>query len=542
MKNLFFKIEIKSRYLRWPILVLALLLILSSCQDSDSSDSSDSGNATTDTSTSTDSTSDSTSDATSDTTAPTVGGSGTITTSLVTENSLDLSWTASSDDTTAASSLSYQVVQSNSNNISTVATAGTNGTVIQSWTAALTSQSVSDLDNTRMYYFNVLVKDESDNPSIYTTKSTSPIGTVFIGETAVYSSGDNQAITQIAATNYGSDQVLIVYSDISDNFYDTYYEIRNSDGTYVTDSKTYLPLLDDSGDDERNGNPVDAATLTNGNIVITYEEFTWSCECVSGHFVMIDSSDGTILSGSQKELKDTSDSGYTTQYLNVSALSGGGFAVAYTSDSKGKYEIYDSSGTLTYGPETFNSGVTAYIDIAPLSNGGFVIAYRDDGDRNEGHYMTFNSSGAATSSEIVFSPYASGSTSHIALAVSADDKLFLAYVRPYDSWYRVIEANGTQGDETRFDIEGEESQYLSAAVTSNNYFLLAYKDSSDTKGEFVLFDSSGTALTTDMGTDFGADNNINNTIAVAVFSNNKIFIGYRDENEPQPYGNFIIVE
>ncbi|MDT8446207.1 MAG: fibronectin type III domain-containing protein [bacterium] len=109
-----------------------------------------------------------TSGATVDTTAPTPGGSATLTSSNVGTSSATLSWTAATDDITAASELLYQVYSSSSNNLSGLTDAQTNGTVVQAWTANLASVTPTLTAGTSTY-FSVLVKDTAGNMGRYNT-------------------------------------------------------------------------------------------------------------------------------------------------------------------------------------------------------------------------------------------------------------------------------------------------------------------------------------------------------------------------------------
>ena len=126
---------------------------------------------------------------TPDTTAPTVS-TGTLATRSVGSSGLTLSWTAASDETTAASALTYQVFYSTSNNMTTVALTKSNGTAANTATVGLTSLALTGLADRTTYYFNVIVTDAAGNGSLYsgtsatTTDGTAPVvsnGTVTRG-------------------------------------------------------------------------------------------------------------------------------------------------------------------------------------------------------------------------------------------------------------------------------------------------------------------------------------------------------------------------
>ena len=107
----------------------------------------------------------------SDLTAPAAGGSGVVTAGDSSTNSVPLSWTAAADDVTAQAGLQYKIVRSSSNNMTTVSDAESNGTIVQDWTANVTSVSASNLSAGTTYYFNVIVKDSAGNKTIYTSVS-----------------------------------------------------------------------------------------------------------------------------------------------------------------------------------------------------------------------------------------------------------------------------------------------------------------------------------------------------------------------------------
>jgi hypothetical protein len=102
-----------------------------------------------------------------DATAPTAGNSGAVQASNSTSSTVDVAWSAATDDVTAQASLQYKLVYSTSNNISTVDLANTNGTVASDWADNYTSATVSGLSGNTTYYFNVLVRDGAGNMTVY---------------------------------------------------------------------------------------------------------------------------------------------------------------------------------------------------------------------------------------------------------------------------------------------------------------------------------------------------------------------------------------
>lgn len=103
-----------------------------------------------------------------DTEPPTVGDGGTISAVGLTSNSVTLNWSIGIDNVTSAENLEYKLVSSSINNIDTVDDAEQNGSIMQDWMKNTTSGSALGLSPDTSYYFNVIIKDEAGNKSVYT--------------------------------------------------------------------------------------------------------------------------------------------------------------------------------------------------------------------------------------------------------------------------------------------------------------------------------------------------------------------------------------
>ena len=110
-----------------------------------------------------------------DVTSPTAGGNGAITIGAATKSTIDLAWAAGTDNQTIQENLWYKVVYSTNNDIDTVTNALSNGTVAQDWTKNITSKQVTGLSSGTTYYFNVIIKDEAGNMTIYKVVSKATI-------------------------------------------------------------------------------------------------------------------------------------------------------------------------------------------------------------------------------------------------------------------------------------------------------------------------------------------------------------------------------
>jgi hypothetical protein len=87
----------------------------------------------------------------------------------VTASSLTLSWTQAAT-TLSPSTLTYYVYASTANNITTLATTEANGTLV-GIAKNTSSLSISNLEPSTTYYFNIVVSDELGNKSLYAAKS-----------------------------------------------------------------------------------------------------------------------------------------------------------------------------------------------------------------------------------------------------------------------------------------------------------------------------------------------------------------------------------
>ncbi len=92
------------------------------------------------------------------TNAPILPSSTAISPTAITGNSIDLGWEKASHIFLNPTVLQYQLYVSDADNMKTLADTRANGTLISDWTANQNSFSVTGLDTSTTYYFNVVVK------------------------------------------------------------------------------------------------------------------------------------------------------------------------------------------------------------------------------------------------------------------------------------------------------------------------------------------------------------------------------------------------
>jgi lysophospholipase L1-like esterase len=104
-----------------------------------------------------------------DTVDPTVSN-GALSFNNVASTSLDVNFNKATDDISAQNTLSYKLYRSLTNNISNVADAESNGTLVDTQTD-VASFSVTGLTPNTTYFWQVVVEDEAGNTTAYTSSS-----------------------------------------------------------------------------------------------------------------------------------------------------------------------------------------------------------------------------------------------------------------------------------------------------------------------------------------------------------------------------------
>lgn len=110
---------------------------------------------------------------------PVPGSAGVMATDNVDSTELDLLWTEATSSYFDQPELEYKVYRSTSNNITTIADMIANGTMVQDWTANISSVNITGLSVNTTYYFNIIVRDPDGNEAAYQPleETTTPLAT-----------------------------------------------------------------------------------------------------------------------------------------------------------------------------------------------------------------------------------------------------------------------------------------------------------------------------------------------------------------------------
>ncbi|MBF0187723.1 MAG: DUF4347 domain-containing protein [Magnetococcales bacterium] len=237
------------------------------------------------------------------------------------------------------------------------------------------------------------------------------------------------------------------------------------------------------------------AALGNGGYVVTYTKST-------DIYATIYDASGTVTV-SEFVVNPTTSS--TQDIADVTALSGGGFAVVWKSDHSGDYDIYgrtfNNSGSggseITLVNEA-GIGLTNPV-IAPTSSGGFVLAWENTNGGNHVYKNVYDSSGTALyTAGKAFSSHSDSYNAEI--AVFSDDSFLIAvnsvngasnmdiHAQLYASTSAV---NGSSWivNTTTANVE----TLPSVTLLSDNNALIGWQDTTNGILYGRLYNSSGTA-------------------------------------------------
>lgn len=172
---------------------------------------------------------------------PTPGGSGVLNFSDITSDSTNLSWTQAVDNVSGQNDLEYKVIYSlHENDVNTLENAIENGILAIDWTNNIVSLEIGGLISVTTYYFNVLVRDEAGNISLYEVNAVIPSDGIFNMSVSVVQPEDESI--SFSAEN---DFTVNVDSTMTIHIPDLYESYQwYLDGVLMDGENTYIFTLD----------------------------------------------------------------------------------------------------------------------------------------------------------------------------------------------------------------------------------------------------------------------------------------------------------
>lgn len=171
---------------------------------------------------------------------PIPGASGELSFSNTTSESTMLIWNSAEDNVSTQNELEYKVVYSPEDNVDTLTNAEEYGIYRIDWMKDICSFEVESLTSNTTYYFNVLVRDEAGNTSIYKMSSVTPSnGVSGIGITVLQP--EDETIDFSEENDFTVPAGSIMTINVPD-LYDSYQWYL--DGVFVDDEDTNIFTLD----------------------------------------------------------------------------------------------------------------------------------------------------------------------------------------------------------------------------------------------------------------------------------------------------------
>ncbi|MDY6877927.1 MAG: hypothetical protein SWK90_17230 [Chloroflexota bacterium] len=209
---------------------------------------------------------------------PVPGDGGTLTTSDVNATSITVNWTAAADNRSQQSALQYVACYTLTAATDVDSVSECENNKVGEYVAGITSQQFDSLTTGTTYYFNVVVKDEAGNKTLYSGVSqattTSPIilyaaGTPYNGNLGGRSGADSKCAAGLPGgyTNYRAFLSISLADEIQDmpSLYGvpTDIIIESTNGTQIADN--WADLLDGTIDTQLNTALVVQSTWWSGS-------------------------------------------------------------------------------------------------------------------------------------------------------------------------------------------------------------------------------------------------------------------------------------
>jgi hypothetical protein len=356
----------------------------------------------------------------------------------VSGTSATITWDRSSSQSVESSALLYRVYLSESNNLISAEETIKNGMPVDVWKTNIDQLTASSLKNTTRYYYNVLVKDEFENTSAYSTN-------YFETETIVHIAYLDDSARQIKYVNYDTSTWSVPEV------------ISGSDTSYRYDSPAMA--VDDSG----------------VPYVCYYSE--------SNSALHMSSFDGTEFS--VETVQDIDNAG---QYCSI-AMDSRNQPVMTAYDGTARdpvfYFLYDDMWSeQTISATTESEGL--YTDLKIDKLGKYHVAYYNSSSRDLVYATNISGQWA---SEIVDSSGDVGLTP--SLVVHADQSVSVAYFSSSNADLKFATNESGSWLVSTIDSDNTTGQYPSMKLGPDGLLNIAYFYSSGSQVRYIKESDSG---------------------------------------------------
>lgn len=360
---------------------------------------------------------------------------------------------------------------------------------------AFISEDLSTINNA---YFSGFWAALGETPT-YTTRTLgytpADANSIFVDKTGNDTTGDGSQATPVLTIAKaitlcdGTHQAVVIMDsgtydeapfEFTGNFLGLYAALGESPTVTIADDNSTWTATESTTEFEAGAaNYTSIAAMSDDRFVVCCED---TGDTNNGKFTIYNSDLSVDVATT------TFDSGSITE-IKCRVLSDDAFVISYSDAGPGYFMIYESDGvTVRKASTKFEAGTTANISMTVLSDDSFVVSYRDAGDSNKGKFVIYDSTGTAVKTATEFE---SGAITQTAIDTLSNDYFIIAYTDAGKGKFVIYDSSGVQVKaETEF--ESAIATHISICVLPNDNFVISYYNSGDSSdGKYIIYNSIG---------------------------------------------------